>query len=205
MDGGSCTNVASTTLVENLQLKTEPYPHPYSIQWLNQGKGIQVSTRLIALSIGKSYKDELWCDILPMDACHILLGRPWLFDRKVMHDGYQNTYTLLKDGRNITLAPHQITKPKAKEDPKGGEMLLSLLEPALLCSHHKYKILKEIIVYTPPQDETEAPLHPLASQLLKKNFHVFPEEIPSGVPPQRSIQHRIELIPGAILPNKLAY
>jgi len=77
VDGGSCANVASTTTVEKLQLKTEPHPHPYSIQWLNQGKGLQVSTRcLIALSIGKSDKDELWCDILPMDACHILLGRP---------------------------------------------------------------------------------------------------------------------------------
>ena len=105
VDGGSCFNVASTTLVEKLQLKTEPHPHPFAIQWLNQGKGLQVSTRLIALSIGKSYRDELWCDVIPMDACHILLGRPWLFDRKVMHDGYQNTYTLLKDSRKITLAP----------------------------------------------------------------------------------------------------
>jgi len=104
------------------------------------------------LSIGKSYKDELWCDILPMDACHILLGRPWLFDRKVMHDGYQNTYTLHKDGRKITLtplAPHQITKPKAKEDPKGGEMILSLLEPTLLSSHHEYKPFNEMILFTP--------------------------------------------------------
>ena len=40
VDGGSCANVASTTLVEKLQLKTEPHPHPYSIQWLNQGKGL---------------------------------------------------------------------------------------------------------------------------------------------------------------------
>ena len=130
VDGG---NVASTTMVEKLQLKTEPHPHPYSIQWLNQGKGLQVSTRcLIALSIGKSYKDELWCDILPMDACHILLGRPWLFDRKVMHDGYHNTYTLHKDGHKITLtplAPHQITKPKAKEDPKGGKCYYPSLNP----------------------------------------------------------------------------
>jgi len=69
--------VASTTLVDKLQLKTEPHPHPYSIQWLNQGKRLKVSLRcLVSLSIGKSYVDKLWCDILAMDACHVLLGRP---------------------------------------------------------------------------------------------------------------------------------
>ena len=43
VDGGSCANVASTTLVDKLQLKFEPHPQPYSIQWLNQGKGLKVS------------------------------------------------------------------------------------------------------------------------------------------------------------------
>jgi len=108
---------------------------------------------LIALSIGKNYQDEIWCDILPMDACHILLGRLGLFDRKVKHGGCQNIYTLLKDSWKITLAPlapHQIMKPKHKEDPKGGEMLLSLLEPTLLSSHHEFKSLKEMILLTPP-------------------------------------------------------
>ena len=28
---------------------------------------------------------ELWFDIIPMYACHMLLGRPCLFDRKVTH------------------------------------------------------------------------------------------------------------------------
>jgi len=63
-----------------------------------------------------------------------------------MHDGYQNTYTLLMNGRKITLAPlapHQITKPKTKEEPKGGEMLLSLLEPTLLPSHREFKPSKK--------------------------------------------------------------
>jgi len=60
MDGGSCTNVASITLLEKLQLKAKPHPHPYSIQWLNQGKGLQVSSPcLVALLTSKSYQDEL--------------------------------------------------------------------------------------------------------------------------------------------------
>jgi len=40
-----------------------------------------------------------------MDACHILLGRPWLFDRKVMHNGYLNIYSFVKDDKKVTLAP----------------------------------------------------------------------------------------------------
>jgi len=40
-----------------------------------------------------------------MDACHVLLGRPWLYDRKVTHNGYLNTYSFTKDGKKITLAP----------------------------------------------------------------------------------------------------
>jgi len=60
VDGGSCTNMASTTLVEKLKIKTEVHPQPYSIQWLNQGKGLQVSHRcLVFFCIGKSYHDEL--------------------------------------------------------------------------------------------------------------------------------------------------
>ena len=30
----------------------------------------------VLLSIGKYYKDEIICDVVDMDVCHILLGRP---------------------------------------------------------------------------------------------------------------------------------
>ena len=38
-----------------------------------------------------------------MDACHILLDRPWKFDRKVIHDGESNYYKFEKDGKKHTL------------------------------------------------------------------------------------------------------
>lgn len=45
------------------------------------------------------------CDIIPMDACHILLGFPWQFYRKVTHDGESNCYMFEKDGIKHTLVP----------------------------------------------------------------------------------------------------
>nr|GEX44479.1 hypothetical protein [Tanacetum cinerariifolium] len=90
IDGGSCTNVASQTLVTKLNLATQPHPSPYVIQWLNQGTAIRVSHRvLLSLRIGKSYNDELWCDVVSMDACHVLFGCPWQFDRRTIHNGYR--------------------------------------------------------------------------------------------------------------------
>ena len=40
-----------------------------------------------------------------MDAYHILLGLPWHFDRKVLHDGEINYYKFEKDGIKHTLVP----------------------------------------------------------------------------------------------------
>ena len=40
-----------------------------------------------------------------MDICHILLGRLWQFDRHVVHERQENTYTLTKDGVKHKLKP----------------------------------------------------------------------------------------------------
>ena len=58
IDEGSCANVASQSMVDKLKLAVTPHPKPYTIQWLNQTKGLQITQRcLLSLSIGKTYKD----------------------------------------------------------------------------------------------------------------------------------------------------
>ena len=55
IDGGSCVNVASQVLIDELQLPTNPHFHPYVVQWLNKSKGLQESRRVfLSFSIGKS-------------------------------------------------------------------------------------------------------------------------------------------------------
>ena len=209
IDGGSCANVVSLEVIEKLKLETMAHPHPYNIQWLNQSKGIQVNSRcLISFTLGKNYQDEVWCDVVPMDACHILLGRPWMYDRKVMHNGFLNTYSFSKDGKKITLtplAPSELHKKKPQKNPNQSDLLLSLGEPVLKASQHEFKALKEWILQVQTEPETPLPSHPIAKVILSQFGHLFPNEIPTGLPPKRDIQHHIDLIPGAVLPNKLAY
>ena len=75
IDGGSCTNAASTLLVDKLNLPTLKHPRPYNLQCLNDYGEVRVTKQvLVSFSMGK-YVDEVLCDVVPMQACHILLGR----------------------------------------------------------------------------------------------------------------------------------
>ena len=58
----------------------------------------------VPFSIG-TYKDEVNCDIVPMEAGHILLGRPWQFDRKIIYKGLTNEITLTHLGTKFVLHP----------------------------------------------------------------------------------------------------
>ncbi|RDY13583.1 hypothetical protein CR513_01471, partial [Mucuna pruriens] len=76
IDGGSNVNVPSLRLVEKLCLPTIPYPEPCKLQWLSE-KGEMIVDKQVnfELTLDK-YKDEIFCDVVPMEATHILLGRP---------------------------------------------------------------------------------------------------------------------------------
>ena len=76
MDGGNCTYVASQRLIEKLALKTFPHPRPYKLQWLKEDGELVVDRQvLIYFSIGK-YVDEILFDVVPLEASHLILGRP---------------------------------------------------------------------------------------------------------------------------------
>uniref|UniRef100_A0A2N9IQ26 RNA-directed DNA polymerase n=1 Tax=Fagus sylvatica TaxID=28930 RepID=A0A2N9IQ26_FAGSY len=153
IDGGSCTNVASTIMVEKLGLPMAKHPRPYKLQWLNDSGEIRVNKQvLVAFRIGK-YEDEVMCDVVPMQAGHLLLGRPWQFDRQVKHDGFTNKYSFVLNQRLITLVP--LTPQQVYEDQEYED--------------------------------------------------VFPEETPHGLPPIRGIEHQIDFVPGATIPNRPAY
>lgn len=62
------------------------HPSHYKVGWIRKGDETQVTeVAKVPLSISKYYQDEVECDILEMDACHVLFARPWQFDRNIIN------------------------------------------------------------------------------------------------------------------------
>ena len=48
-----------------------------------------------------SYHDHVDCDVVPMDACSLLLGRPWIYDIDALHHGRTNQFSFMFKGKKI--------------------------------------------------------------------------------------------------------
>ncbi|XP_031398494.1 uncharacterized protein LOC116209072 [Punica granatum] len=152
IDSGSQENITGRAVVEKLELTVEKHPNPYSIGWIKSVGDIRVTERCkVPFSIGK-YRDEVYCDVVDMEACHLLFGRPWQYDTDAKHHGKENMYQLVKEG----------DLPSQKQ-----------------------------IVEVPEE----------VKPLLAEFEEIIPEELLDGLPPIRDIQHQIDLMPGASLPN----
>uniref|UniRef100_A0A2N9IR32 CCHC-type domain-containing protein n=1 Tax=Fagus sylvatica TaxID=28930 RepID=A0A2N9IR32_FAGSY len=176
IDGGSCENVVSQEAVNKLGLKTEEHPHPYKLSWLKKGGEIKVTRR------------------------------PWQYDRDTCHNGRNNTYSLKVKGKKITLLPmkHQVI-PK----PQKLETLLST--KTFICDSLElgcaYMLVADLCVTHGENGvgESVGVVPRAIKELLEEFADCTPIDLPLGLPPMRDIQHVVDLIPGASLPNRAAY
>ncbi|GKE60239.1 hypothetical protein Tco_1510606, partial [Tanacetum coccineum] len=56
------------------------------IGWIKKGPTLKVTEICkVPLAIGKHYNELVACDVVDMEACHVLLGRPWQHDMDATH------------------------------------------------------------------------------------------------------------------------
>jgi hypothetical protein len=247
IDGGSCNNLASSDMVDKLALTTKPHPRPYHVQWLNNSGKAKV-TKLVRLNFAIGpYHDVVECDVAPMQSCHILLGRPWQFDKDSMHQGRLNQYSFLHHDKKSVLHPmspeaimhndvaaarktkshdhaeianhiaakdgvkhkkthtNPIASKKSEITLKGGCLLSTKSEVNELLAFNcvSYALIcKDALISL---HDLQQLLPPIVADILQEYVDVFPSEVPVGLPPLWGIEHQIDLIPGAYLPNHATY
>jgi hypothetical protein len=234
IDGGSCNNLVSANFVAKIGLITRLHTHPYYILWLNNsGKGKVTHTARAHFSIG-TYHYYADCDVVPMQACSLLLGHPLEFDTDAIHHGRSNKYTLMHNGKKITLLPltpneivqcdraicettkreseiqHASPVKLEQRAPSSSSNAIKLKSHAMLATKSDLAVSTNVDVFFHALvcrqvlfslEDITNPLPRAITNLLQEYKDVFPAEIPPGLPPLRGIEHQIDLIPDASLPN----
>ena len=202
IDNGSVENIVSKSLVTKLGLKIKKHPFPYKIGWIKKGTKTLVTQQChVTFSMGKCYVDEVFCEVVEIDACHLILGRPWQYNVDATHRCKNNVCVFFKNGKKIALdLIKEGNVPKAsKVDGK----------PSLLTVNNEDEFDRECkelnqvyaVVVTDGEPKKVAEIPEAIQPLIKEFEELFPKELSAGLPPIREIQHCIDLAPGASLPN----
>ena len=130
----------------------------------------------------KCYVDEVVCDVVEIDASHLILGRPWQYDVDATYRCKVNVYVFFKNGRKIFLGLiKEGSVPKASKVEGKPSLLIVNNEDEF---DRECKELKQVyavmVTNGKPKKVTEIPE---AIHLLIKEFEeLFLEELLVGLP-----------------------
>jgi hypothetical protein len=194
-DSGSQVNLISETIVKKLGLQTKPHEKPYPLGWVCDKTKLQVTRQCkLRFAIGSTFVDEVELDIVPLDICGIVLGSPYLYDRKAIFYRAENKYQLTKDGIEYIVRAHKL---------KDNYSLINSGQMKRIVNSSKQFLLMVVKAKDPEKSNAfEGCDSKQKADLVKvvSEYDVLFQE-PKGLPPKREIVHDIYLQQDAPLPN----
>jgi hypothetical protein len=125
IDSGSQSNLISEELVKKLGLKTQTHHKPYTLKWMSNHHQMHITKQCtIKFAISSKYVDEVTCDVVSLRECGMILGSPYLFDRKAIFYRTKNQYQFTKAGHDYVVHAHRV---KANKTLQTGEQLTNVV------------------------------------------------------------------------------
>ncbi|XP_066383708.1 uncharacterized protein [Miscanthus floridulus] len=210
----SCNNLASAEMVEKLSLSTISHPQPYYIQWLNNSGKVEVDHGSLikdSLHFGKTNQysfvhNDKKIVLHPMSLEAILrdeLARASkLKNQAIASENHIVANELEKHKKKSSKSVHH-NKNEIKLKGSCYFAMKSDLDEIDTCNTICYALVCKETLFS--LEDTPISLPPTVTNLLQEYADVFPKEVPPGLPPIQGIEHQIDLIPGASLPNRAPY
>jgi hypothetical protein len=86
VDGKIQKNLILVEVIKQFGLSTTPHPQPYIIGWLRQGRYLHVSQQCQLPYNIQPFKDEVLCDVSPLDVCDVLFGQSYMWKCHVIYE-----------------------------------------------------------------------------------------------------------------------
>jgi hypothetical protein len=113
IDSGSQSNLISEELVKKLGLKTQTHHKPYTLKWISNHHQMHITKQCtIKFAISSKYVDEVTCDVVSLKECGMVLGSPYLYDRKAIFYRTKNQYQFTKAGHDYVVHTHCVKANK---------------------------------------------------------------------------------------------
>ena len=114
VDNDSQNKLISAEVFKRLELLKTPHPQPYNIGWLSQGRGICITQKCLLPYGIKPFKDEVLCDVAPLEVCHVLLGQPYMWKRHIVYESRPRSVITTLGGKLYripeTVAPNKVSQ-----------------------------------------------------------------------------------------------
>jgi hypothetical protein len=82
---------------------------PYSLKWINNNHKLHITKQCtLKFAISSKFVDEVTCDVVPLNKCGMVLGIPYLYDRKAVFYREHNQYHLTKEGNEYVVHVHHL-------------------------------------------------------------------------------------------------
>jgi deoxyuridine 5'-triphosphate nucleotidohydrolase len=199
IDSGAGEDFVSQHLVEKLGLRTET-ASPIQIKFANSQ--LQLSNKVapqVKVKIGK-YADTVCLRVAQLPDQEVILGKPWLNNKNPQIDWPSNTVSFNHKKQLVTLQPN-----KSQETSSKPCNLITVQQAKRAANHGCELFLANVQPASEVMAKQSSQKHPEIQQLLNGFADVFPEHLPKELPPTRSVDHRIELLPGTTPIYKAPY
>eukprot|EP00253_Pinus_taeda_P020830 PITA_20830 len=198
-DSGSQVNLISEAIVKKLGLLTTSHNKPYPLGWVCDKAKLQVTRQCkLRFSFGLAFVDDVGLDIVPLDICGIVLGNPYLCNRKAIFYRAENKYQLVKDGMEYIVRAHKLKNNYTLINPGEMKRIVNSSKNFLLMVVKENKPVKTNVF-----ESCDAKQQADLEKVVSKYDILFQE--PKGLAPKREIVHDINLQQDAPLPNISMY